>query len=275
MGVSLQPAERRRLRAELLRHRAGFDLTDAAYVQDVLKISLNTYKKCIAPEDAGSLVLSRHTYQNLARHAGFRPDEHGIAAQPSTCDQSLGAYNCDDYAFMCQRYVMYRRSFLHARNLNRSVLDISIDGSRRCLRFRETEDYVSDLGLPHDQEHVGDVHVDRDRSLLSLLGNTAGRVRLMLLVIPQRVIGREGLRMRGALLTHGRPRGYWQPTVTSLYVEEPPDPKAPIGGLCGTFKPDWGDYERISGEIRSVEEYVTIDTALVWRSTEHRPGRQA
>lgn len=266
MKVSIQPAGRGRLRAELATHRARYDLTDAAYVQDVLKVSLNTYKKCVAPDAGAPLTLSRQTFRNLVRNAGLAPGELGVEIPAGGGDPAIGAYASGDYAFMCQRYVLYRRSFLHARNLNRSVLDIWIDGPRGRLCFRETENYVSDLGLPHEQKHTGDVHVDPDRSLLSLLGNHLGRVRLMLLVIPQHVIGREGLRMRGALLTHGRPRGYWQPTVTSLYVEEAPDPRAPTAELCGTIRPDWSEYQRISDEIGSVESYVTIDTALLWRS---------
>ena len=49
MDITIRGDQRARLRAELQAHRARSTLNDADYARLVLKISLNTFKKCLGP----------------------------------------------------------------------------------------------------------------------------------------------------------------------------------------------------------------------------------
>ena len=53
MSITLAGRPRERFRADLLAHRETFSLSDAEYADRVLKVSLNTYKKCIQPVGSG------------------------------------------------------------------------------------------------------------------------------------------------------------------------------------------------------------------------------
>ena len=59
MTLVVSPENRERLRRDLLRERHTYALTDAEFAADILKISLNTYKKCIQDGDATPLRLKR------------------------------------------------------------------------------------------------------------------------------------------------------------------------------------------------------------------------
>jgi hypothetical protein len=60
MKIILEGDHYARFRADLLAHRDKFPLNDADYVDQVLKISLNTFKKCV--NAAGHLALTRPTF---------------------------------------------------------------------------------------------------------------------------------------------------------------------------------------------------------------------
>ena len=47
MTISLTGQHRDRFIAELRAHRETFLISDAEYAEQVLKVSLNTYKKCV------------------------------------------------------------------------------------------------------------------------------------------------------------------------------------------------------------------------------------
>ena len=66
-----------RFRADLLAHRDKFPLNDADYVDQVLKISLNTFKKCV--NAAGHLALTRPTFLHIFVSTGLNPKDYGLA----------------------------------------------------------------------------------------------------------------------------------------------------------------------------------------------------
>jgi hypothetical protein len=71
--------------------------------------------------------------------------------------------------------------------------------------------------------------------------------------------------MRGALLTYGNPKGYWQPTVTCVFAEGPiKDKRAHAKDFCGTVHDDSEGYASLSAELQRVEEHVTVMTPLMW-----------
>jgi hypothetical protein len=252
-----------RFRADLREHRGRFALNDAEYAEQILKISLNTFKKCISSTD--HVALTRPTFLHVFANTGLRPNDYGLSITLPTEDSPYGGYDNSDFEFICGRFLLYRRSFLTATNINRSVLDIYINAARECLSFQEILFYVSDAGALHEQVYSGDAYIDRDRTTVSFLAFLGGQVRLTLVTMPQRPLGREKLKLRGALLTHGMARGFWQPTVSCVFAEGPQDAKQAVAReLCGTLGPEMDEFKRISAELRHCEENATVITPLMW-----------
>ena len=111
----------------------------------------------------------------------------------------------------------------------------------------------------------GDVYLNQERSILSMPAYFEGQVRLTLLHMPERRGGRERRKMRGALLAFGIPKGYWQPTISSVYVEGPIDDKrANPRGLCRTNGAEVEGYQALSSELAHTEEHATINVPLMW-----------
>lgn len=267
MAISLQGRHRQKFRADLLKHRESFSCNDADYVADLLKVSLNTLKKCLDGAASGPLTLNRQTFLNIFSHAELNPRDYGLAVTLPSRATPYGGYDKRDYAYLCGRHYLYRRSFLTAQNINRIVLDIAMSKSKECLTFHEVQHYVSDAGVRDEQHYVGDIHIDQDRSILGFPANDVGQTRLMLVVMPRRPVGREKVKMRGALLTYGIPRGSWQPTMACVFIEGPcesthPNPRE----LSKTLYPDSGEYARIAAELALAEEHTTIQTPLLWRT---------
>src|SRR5262249_3724548 len=91
-----------------------------------------------------------------------------------------------------------------------------------------------------------------------------GQVRLTLLQ-PERSGSRGKVKMRGALLAFGNPKGHWQPTVSCVFADGPVDEKrAHPRDLCTTILYGSQDYEALSAELARVEEHATIITPLMW-----------
>ncbi len=271
MAITLGGRQREKLRADLLKHRESFSLNDADYVADVLKISLNTLKKCLDDKASGALTLKRQTFLSIFRYAGLNPQDYGLTATLPSRAAPYGGYGKDDYAYLCGRHYLYRRSFLTGRNINRLVLDIAASKAKECLTFHEFQHYVSDSGVRDEQHYIGDIHIDQDRSILGFPATDEGQTRLMLVGMPRRPVGREKVKMRGALLTYGIPRGSWQPTVSCVFIEGPWESKHPNPREQSmTLYPDADEFERIATELALAEEYATIQTPLLWRAAD--PG---
>jgi len=89
----------------------------------VLKISLNTYKKCVQPGDE-SLVLKRHTFVSIFANTNLDPRRYGLAITLPSDVSPFGGYQKSDFQFLCGQYFLYRRSFLTARHITCSILEI-------------------------------------------------------------------------------------------------------------------------------------------------------
>jgi hypothetical protein len=266
MAISLHGRQRQKFRADLLAHRESFSLTDADYAGRILKVSLNTLKKCLETGSAGSLSLKRQTFLRIFGHAGLDPHAYGLAVALPSRASPFGGYDKRDYAFLCGRYFLYRRSFLTARNINRMVLEIAPSQTKECLSFREIQYYVSDSGVRDEQHYAGDVYIDSNRSMLGFPASHEGQTRLMLVGMPQRVEGKDKLKMRGALLTYGVPRGFWQPAMSCVFIEGPQESRqANPRELSTTLYPDSDQFVRIATELSHAEEHATIQTPLMWR----------
>ncbi len=71
--------------------------------------------------------------------------------------------------------------------------------------------------------------------------------------------------MRGAALVFGIPGGYWQPTVSCVFVEGPIDERrSNLKALCKTILAGTEEYEPLSAELAHAEEHATIMTPLMW-----------
>ena len=182
---------------DLRAHRARHSVNDYTYANDILKISLNTYKKCIQSPAVGELSLQRSKLINILSRADLDPGAYNLNIVLLGSDQRFGNYQNSKFQYLCGRHLVYRRSFLTARDITCGVLAIAQSKVQDCLTFTERHQHTADPGLLQQREHRGDIYMDEGQALLSLPAYENGKVRLMQLV-PER-IGNEVV-MRGALL---------------------------------------------------------------------------
>ena len=265
MLIGLHGRQRARLRRDLQAHRETFSLNDADYAGRVLKISVNTLKKCLQPKSEAVLTLKRQTFVSIFANAGLDPKHYGLSITLPIKGSQYGGYQKANYRFLCGCYFLYRRSFLSARNITRSILEIEMNENRECLSFHELHFYVSDNGVRDEQHYYGDVYLNQERSILSLPAYFEGQVRLTLIHMPQRPVGKEKLKMRGAVLAFGVPKGYWQPTVSAVFIEGPVERSNPnLRDLSKTIPGGTEEFTLHSAELSHTEEYATIMTPLMW-----------
>jgi hypothetical protein len=274
MLITLSPDRRALFRADLAAHRARQSLTDADYAARVLRVSLNTFKKCISDEDA-PLSLKRHTFVSIFINTELDPARYGLDVTLPDPGSQYGGYRKADFEFLCGRYHLYRRSFLTAQNITRGVVDFMPNETKECLSFREVLSYVADSGSRDDTIYTGDVYIDRDRAMLSLPAFRDGQVRLTSLIMPQRSVARVRMKLRGVLLTFGIPRGFWQPTVSCVMLEGPFDAKrSDPRDLCGTITPDQQGFAAISADLAHTEEHAAVLTPLMWQRLQQTAAGQ-
>jgi hypothetical protein len=182
-------------------------------IAEVPGVALNWLRKCIGLPP--SMSLKRQSLLPILRSVGLEPADHGI--DPSTPPrEETGGYAIPDFQYLAGRYFHLRRSFPTSMNVRRSVLDLAWGDRDACLLFEARLQYLSDHGVPQDVRSSGKVRLHRDRILMSLPAVAEGEVRLALLHTPSRPVAGEtnlSLRARGVLLTHGFPRGFFQPVV--------------------------------------------------------------
>jgi hypothetical protein len=263
MAISLSGRGLDRFKADLRAHRETFSLNDADYADQVLKISLNTYKKCVQPGDE-PLALKRHTFVNIFANTSLDPKRYGLGITLPTDTSPFGGYQKSEFQFLCGRFFLYRRSFLTARHITRSILEIRPSESHECLSFSELHYYTSETGSREEIHYSGDICINHERNILSLPAYSQGHVRLTLLQ-PERLGNKGRVKMRGALLTYGNPKGFWQPTVSCIYVDGPIEDKRPHPrDLCKTIVAGSEDYSALCDELVRIEEHATINTPLMW-----------
>ena len=272
MTMSFSGRQRGRFRTDLLAHRQTFSLNDAEYADQVLKVSLNTYKKCVQLSDTGCLALKRHTFVSIFTHTALDPKSYGLSIGVPSQISPFGGYQKDDFSFLCGRFFLYRRSFLTARNVTCSILEIRPSESQECLSFNELHYYVAEVGVREEIRYHGDVYMNQERTILSMPAYFQGQVRLTLLQ-PERLSSRGRIKMRGAVLAFGNPKGYWQPTVSCVFVDGPiEDKRANPRDLCKTIVDGSEEHAVLSAELARVEEHGTIITPLMWSKLHPRTG---
>ena len=143
-------------------------------------------------------------------------------------------------------------------------MQISPSERQECLSFHEHHYYMAEVGVREEIRYNGDIYINQERSILSLPAYSEGQVRLTLLQ-PERTGNRGKIKMRGAVLAFGNPKGYWQPTVSCVYVDGPIATKTTdMRELCTTFSDGTPEHAEISAELARIEEHATIMTPLMW-----------
>ncbi len=261
---------RSQLRISLLRHRQGYELSEADYVKKVLRLALNTYKKCIdAP-----LRLKRQTLIGLLKITKLTPGEFGLELSLPTASSQYGGYEPSEFKGLVGQYFVHRRSFLTARNIVRGILEIHIDDEKRCLAFEEYQNYIADSGLRDSFSYTGEIYINAARTLFSMVAFREGQCRLMMTQRPEQFSSeisdaappkRGATRMRGALLTHGFARNFWQPALSAVALESlPASMWRHARDHCRTIKPDDPEFASIALEIAYAEEHATTMTPLMF-----------
>ena len=272
MTISLSARQRVRFRTDLLAHREAFSLNDAEYADQVLKVSLNTYKKCVQLSANESLALKRHTFVCIFTHSALDPKNYGLSIGVPSQVSPFGGYQKDEFRFLCGRFFLYRRSFLTARHVTRSLLEIRPSESQECLSFNELHYYTAEVGVREEIRYHGDVYMNQERTILSMPAYVQGQVRLTLLQ-PERLSSKGKIKMRGAVLAFGNPKGYWQPTVSCVFVDGPiEDKRTSPRDLCKTILDGSEEHTALSAELARVEEHGTIMTPLMWSKLHPRTG---
>jgi hypothetical protein len=276
MTITLRGQARSRFGRDLSAHRQSFTLNDAEYASEVLKVSLNTFKKCLQASGTTPLSLSRGTFVRIFTNAELDPKAYGLSVSLPLRNSIYGSYDKHDYKHLCGRYFLYRRSFLTAQNITCSVIEIDVNETKECLSFHELHYYVSDSGVRDEQHDYGDIHLNHERTILSMPSHFEGQVRLTLVHMPQKLAPHEKVKMRGALLAFGIPKGYWQPVLTSIFIEGPIRRKqADLKELCRTIRGGTDEFARLSAELAQTEEHSTINTIAMWQraqATQERRG---
>ena len=269
MSMRITGSNLSRFRSDLTAHRDTFAGNDADYAEKILKVALNTYKKCISPNTL-TLKLKRQTLINLFSNAPLDPRNYGINLAVPSKASSFGGYQKSEFEFLCGRFQLYRRTFLTGGHITQSVLDVRPSETLECLTFDEFHHYVAESGAQEEVRYQGEVHINQERTVLSMPAYHQGQVRLTLLQyerLPKR------LKFRGAVLAFGNPKGYWQPTVSSVYVE---GPAKDAGGdrrlLCRTIRREDADFSVMSKELEFTENYSTIMTPLMWERLKAGPN---
>ena len=267
------------LREVVVKHRRTSQMNDAAYAKTILGVSVNTYKKCIAEPNIAGLPLKEQKLLALVKAVKLDPVRLGIDAVEPSFDSQYGGYDPDQFKDLAGSYYVHRRSFLHACNIVRGIVDIRIDEKKRCLAFEEYNNYISDAGFKDETLYKGEIYINETRSLFGLQAVHEGQARLMMLQSIVRAQGaladpnvRGRLRWRGALLTFGRPREAWQPTITAVVLESlPPAQWKSARKQCRTIEPSNPEFATIALEIAHAEEHACIMTPLLWNRRQPAP----
>jgi hypothetical protein len=270
--IVLEPPARKRLRQALIKHRQGYAQSEGVYAKTVLKVALNTYKKCIAVPNGEPLGLKRQTLIGVLKAAHIDPTSVGIDVVLPASVEQYGSYDPAEYSFLVGQYFLHRRSFQTGLNIVRGVFEIKIDPQKRCLAFEEFHRYIADGGIADESHYTGEIYMNPDRSLFSMLAITGGQTRLMMTQSPVRngpgsagSLPRAGVRLRGAVLTHGLGKGVWQPTVSAVSIESLPERQwKQAKSSCRTIKPDDPEFEALDREISHAENYASVMTPLMY-----------
>jgi hypothetical protein len=192
------------------------------------------------------------------------PKNYGLSISVPSEASPFGGYLKSDFQFLCGRFFLYRRSFLTARHITRSIIEFRLSESHECLSFQELHYYTAETGAREEIHYHGDVYMNRERNILSLPAYFHGQVRLTHLQ-PERLGSKGKIKMRGAVLAFGNPKGYWQPTVSCVFVDGPVVGKGvDARDLCKTILEGSEEYPELSAELARVEEHATIITPLMW-----------
>jgi hypothetical protein len=280
--IVLNSHQRELLRHALLRHRQGYTHSEADYVKDVLQVALNTYKKCVSVGDAEDLAMKRRTLTAILKAANIAPAAIAVDLVMPSAAEEFGNYDPQQFSYLVGTYFLHRRSFQTGHNIVRGVIEISINEQKRCLRFEEYNDYISDGGMHDDSLYGGDLYMNEERSLYSMFYISNGYMRLTMTQAPVRsgpgpagTLPPGGIKLRGGLFTHGRGKGVWQPTFSPVSIASLPERQwKQAREQCRTIKPDDPEFEALNRELVYAEDYASVVTPLMFnRASGPKGGR--
>ena len=269
MDITLTGRQRTQLRADLVAHRARSTLTDAEYVRTVLRVSLNTFKKCVG--DGASLTLKRRSFNSIVANAGLDGRRYGAKEQAPAPPAEHGGYTKAEYGYIIGRYLLHRRSFQNGIDITRGVLDITWNDSQSCLAFNEMRRYKTPAGAWQANDIVGTIYMHPERVLMGLLAIDKGDARLTLLHIPSRHAFGTNLgtiRTSGVVLTHGYPKRFFQPVISAVTIEavDPSKRHLSPNALSTPIPRGSAEYNAIAEDLRIAEEHAVVLTPLMWRA---------
>jgi hypothetical protein len=255
-------------RKSLRTARSRSPLNDAEYARDILRVSLNTLKKCLA--DGPDLRLKQRVFNSIVSNAGLDINSFqsiNLSLQPPSL---YGGYTKNEFSYLIGRYLLHRRSFQNGTDISKAVLDISWSDSQSCLIFNEMRRYKTDGNIWQSNDIKGMIYMHAERVLMGLLALDQGDVRLTLLHIPSRnVYGTQlgTIRTSGVVLTHGYPKRYFQPVVSAVTMEAigPTLSKLSPNDICGLITEGDPEYQTVEQELRIAENHAIVMTSHMAR----------
>lgn len=270
MDIEISSGSRTRLRNDVMAHRVGLSVTDRTYAEAVLGVSLNTLKKILNTKERSPLILKRKTFVSICKNAELIPASYGIDVKLGVRGTTYGSYAREDFGFLEGTYIIHRRSFLTAEHIIRGAVEIVWDDREHCLAFLERHSYQTDSGVPYEASYRGQIHIRRNMNILGFVMLQGGEARLTLVNTPDRPPAGQPvparLKARGAILTFGNPRDFYQPIISAVVLEQV---SIKTGGnlnqLCKTLKRGTAEYTQVASDLKHAEDQTVIMTPLMWR----------
>ncbi len=247
---------------DLLRARKSSSSSDADFANRELRISLNTYKKCIDPSGA-PLRLRRSTLVAIIRACKLDPTRFGLEFPVSRQrPRDPGSYARNDLGFLEGSYIQVRRLPSVESAIAVSTLNFTWDDARSLLTFHEST-HALDNGASEPRVYRGDVHLQQDRSVFGLLSVENGETRLSLVHTPDlQKPGRRTtahapgtFRLHGVQLAPGAPNGTLRPIVSAIYLEHVSSAHLDVATLqSGILSANHPAFGRLTSELHHIEE---------------------
>ena len=249
----LEGTARKNFCEDLLKARKASPSSDADFANRELKISLNTYKKCIDP-DGAPLKLRRSTLVAIIKSCKFDPARYDLdfaITRPARArDQTPDTK--DDLGWLVGTFIQFRRQSADESPIAISTLTFAWDTARGVLTFSETVEAPPGGRTSRRVTYRGDVHMHQNQ-LIALLSAGNGETRLALVHAPK--TSESGpRRLRGIELASGTPNGILRPVISAIYLEDAGSTSLdPASIAAGTLSADHQAFARLTQELHHLE----------------------
>jgi len=245
-------------RREAFARRVRIEMAKLGLTREVLaaraEVKERTLGNLLAAQPVRDLTVAK-----VARVLGIDLDEiltvgssgEAPASDVARAGEIYGGYMLAAYEGYLGTYIAYRRVFADRNELFRSVYDIDWDEALCRLRFLELQRFRGAGSRPVSSSHGGGIFISPHTGLLQLLTTFQGALRLVTLTR----FRMGDTRLRGLMLTQSDRDRFFEPAVSSLYLErlEGKRPLAELERLVGPIGPDDPEFAAAETELAAID----------------------